>query len=77
MVAETKMTSCEKALEKLIEVKKEEKVECLNQVDTSIKLKSINIKIPEDLHRKLKSKSALEGESTGSIMKRLIADYIG
>jgi len=76
MVTETKAASSEKALEKPVEVKKEEKVECLDQAGTTIKLKSINIKIPEDLHRKLKSKSALEGESTGSIMKRLIADYI-
>ena len=41
-----------------------------------VKLKHLSIKLPEDIHRKLKAKSAMEGQSTGNILKRLINDYI-
>lgn len=42
-----------------------------------VKLKHLSIKLPEDIHRKLKAKSAMDGESTGNILKRLINNYIG
>ena len=41
-----------------------------------VKLKHLSIKLPENIHRKLKAKSALDGESTGNVLKRLINDYI-
>ena len=40
------------------------------------KIKNISIKLPEDIHRKLKSKCAMDGMSTGSVLKRLIDEYI-
>ena len=41
-----------------------------------VKLKHLSIKLPEDIHRKLKAKSAMDGQSTGNVLKRLINDYI-
>lgn len=52
------------------------KSEDVKVADTIVKIKNISIKLPEDIHRKLKSKCAMDGESTGSVMKRLIDEYI-
>lgn len=41
-----------------------------------VKIKNISIKLPEDIHRKLKAKCAMDGESTGNVLKRLIDEYI-
>ena len=50
--------------------KKEEKVQPV------VKLKHLTIKLPEDLHRKLKSKAALEGENVKNIMQRLVLESV-
>lgn len=44
--------------------------------DTVVKIKNLSIKLPEEIHRKLKAKCAMDGQSTGNVMKRLIDDYI-
>ena len=41
-----------------------------------VKLKHLSLKLDETTHRRLKAKSAMDGESTGNILKRLINDYI-
>ncbi|EKD39359.1 MAG: hypothetical protein ACD_75C00434G0009 [uncultured bacterium] len=45
-------------------------------VDTVVKIKNLSIKLPEEIHRKLKAKCAMDGMSTGNVIKRLIDDYI-
>ena len=45
-------------------------------MNTKVKIKNISIKLPEDIHRKLKAKCAMDGESTGNVLKRLIDEYI-
>ena len=76
MVTENKASGADKVTEKPVDVTKEEKKGTPESTDTQIKLKSINIKLPEEVHRKLKSKAALEGESTAKVVRRLIDDYI-
>ncbi len=76
MVTENKTAGADKVTEKPVDVTKEEKKGSSETVDTQVKLKSINIKLPEDVHRKLKSKSALEGESTAKVVRRLIDEYV-
>lgn len=44
--------------------------------DTLIKIKNLSIKLPEEIHRKLKAKCAMDGQSTGNVLKQLIDDYI-
>lgn len=44
--------------------------------DAIVKIKNISIKLPEDIHRKLKAKCAMDGESAGNVLKRLIDEYI-
>ena len=48
----------------------------VKDADVKGKIKNISIKLPEDIHRKLKAKCAMDGESTGNVMKKLIDDYI-
>ena len=76
MVTENKASGTDKVTEKVVDVTKEEKKGTPETVDTEIKLKSINIKLPEDVHRQLKSKCALEGESTSKVVTRLIDEYV-
>lgn len=59
-----------------VQEEKEPKSEDIKVTDKMVKIKNISIKLPEDIHRKLKSKCAMDGESTGNVMKRLIDDYI-
>ncbi len=54
----------------------DEKKEDVKVADAVVKIKNISIKIPEDIHRKLKAKCAMEGQSAGNVLKRLIGDYI-
>lgn len=44
--------------------------------DTVVKIKNLSIKLPEEIHRKLKAKCAMDGQSTGNVIKRLIDDYL-
>jgi len=44
--------------------------------DTVVKIKNLSIKLPEEIHRKLKAKCAMDGQSTGNVLKQLIDDYI-
>lgn len=76
MVTESKAATADKGTEKPAEVIKEGKREAVVSPDTQDKLKSINIKLPEDVHRQLKSKAALEGESTAKVVRRLIDEYV-
>lgn len=76
MVAENKAVGTDKATEKPEEVINEEKKGLPEASGTQIKLKSINIKLPEDVHRQLKSKCALEGESASKVVTRLIDEYV-
>lgn len=76
MVAENKTAGTDKVTEKPVDVTKEEKKGSPETTDTQVKLKSINIKLPEDVHRQLKSKAALEGESTAKVVRRLIDEYV-
>lgn len=76
MVAENKTAETSKATEKPADVTREEKKGSPEANNTPGKLKSINIKLPEDVHRQLKSKSALEGESTAKVVSRLIDEYL-
>lgn len=82
MATEAKTTVVEKTTDKPVEIKKEEKVEdikpveVMDTVQVAVKLKSINVKLPEEIHRKLKAKVALEGENTGNVLKRLIDEYL-
>lgn len=76
MVAENKAVGTDKVTEKPGDVTKEEKKGSPETTDTQIKLKSINIKLPEEVHRKLKSKCALEGESAAKVVTRLIEEYV-
>jgi hypothetical protein len=55
---------------------KDGKSEDAKQPVVEVKIKNISIKLPEDIHRKLKSKCAMDGMSTGSVMKRLIDAYV-
>lgn len=50
--------------------------ENIEAADVAIKIKNVTLKLPEDIHRKLKAKCALDGMSTGSVLRRLIDDYI-
>jgi len=59
-----------------VQEEKELKSEDVKVTDVTLKIKNISIKLPEDIHRKLKSKCAMDGESTGNVLKRLIDDYI-
>ncbi|MDD2463144.1 MAG: plasmid partition protein ParG [Desulfobulbus sp.] len=76
MVAENKTAVADKVTDKAAEVTKEEKKGTPETPDTQVKLKSINIKLPEEVHRKLKSKAALDGESTSKVVTRLIDEYV-
>ncbi len=76
MVAENKAAEANKVTEKPADVIREEKKGSPETINTPGKLKSINIKLPEDVHRQLKSKSALEGESTAKVVSRLIDEYL-
>lgn len=76
MVTENKASGTDKVTEKLVDVTKEEKKGSPETTDTQVKLKSINIKLPEEVHRKLKSKAALDGESTSKVVTRLIDEYV-
>ena len=38
--------------------------------------KQLSIKLPEDVHRKLKSKVALEGGSAIQVVTRLVMEYV-
>lgn len=76
MVTENKASGADKVTEKPVDVTKEEKKGSPETTDTQVKLKSINIKLPEDVHRQLKSKAALEGESTAKVLRRLIDEYV-
>lgn len=62
--------------EVIVKEEKDPKVEEGKVVDAVVKMKNISIKLPEDIHRKLKAKCAMDGESAGNVMKRLIAEYI-
>ncbi len=59
-----------------VQEEKELKSGDVKVADAAVKIKNISIKLPEDIHRKLKSKCAMDGESTGSVLKRLIDNYI-
>lgn len=63
-------------IEKQVQEEKDGKTEDAKEPVVEGKIKNISIKLPEDIHRKLKSKCAMDGMSTGSVMKRLIDDYI-
>ena len=63
-------------IEKKVHEEKDGKTEDVKVVDAMVKIKNISIKLPEDIHRKLKAKCAMDGESTGNVLKRLIDDYI-
>lgn len=76
MVAENKVAVPDKVTEKPVDVTKEEKKGSPETTDTQVKLKSINIKLPEDVHRQLKSKAALDGESTSKVVRKLIDEYV-
>lgn len=76
MTVEKKVTTDEKAVAVKVEEKKNEKVEDVKVTDAVMKIKNISIKIPEDVHRKLKAKCAMEGQSAGNVLKRLIDEYI-
>lgn len=76
MVTENKASGADKVTEKPVDVTKEEKKGSPETTHTQVKLKSINIKLPEDVHRHLKSKAALEGESTAKVVRRLIDEYV-
>ena len=76
MVAENKVAVADKVTEKPASVTKEESKGSPEITDTQVKLKSINIKLPEDVHRQLKSKAALDGESTSKVVTRLINEYV-
>ena len=76
MVAENKATETNKVEEKPVNVIKEDKKGSPETADKQTKLKSINLKLPEDVHCQLKSKVALEGESTAKVVRRLIDEYL-
>jgi hypothetical protein len=78
MATEKKTIVNEKAAEDKVVQQKEAEKEFEKVPDTvaAVKMKTMSIKLPEDVHRKLKSKCALDGESTGNVMKRLINEYI-
>ena len=38
--------------------------------------KQLNIRLPENLHRELKAKCALEGESVAGTIERLVRAYL-
>lgn len=59
-----------------VQVGKDIKVEDVKVADTAEKIKNLSIKLPEVIHRKLKAKCAMDGQSTGNVLKRLIDDYI-
>lgn len=42
----------------------------------TIKTKQLSIKLPENIHRKLKAKVALEGESAIKVVTRLVMNYV-
>jgi hypothetical protein len=66
MVTEKQTATDKKSVERNGDVKKA----------AVMKIMHITVKLPEDVHRNLKAKSALEGESTGNVLKRLIHQYI-
>jgi len=78
MAMEAMATAVEKTTNKQTEINKEERVEDIKPAEVTVagKLKSINVKLPEDVHRKLKAKVALEGENSGNVLKRLIDEYL-
>jgi hypothetical protein len=78
MATEKKTIVNEKAAEDKVVQQKEAEKEFEKVMDTVAagKVKTMSIKLPEDVHRKLKSKCALDGESTGNVMKKLINEYI-
>ena len=41
-----------------------------------VRLKHVSIKLDETTHRRLKAKSAMDGERTGNVLKGLINNYI-
>lgn len=61
-----------------LHVQEEKRAEPKNSkaTDVAVKIKNVTVKLPEDLHRKLKAKCALDGMSTGSVLRKLINDYI-
>lgn len=59
-----------------VQEEKRTKPENTKAVDLAVKIKNVTLKLPEDLHRKLKAKCALDGMSTGSVLRKLIDDYI-
>ncbi len=46
------------------------------KVKPEVKLKHLTIKLPEDTHRKLKAKAALEGENVKNLMQKLVLEYV-
>ncbi len=76
MAIEKKSAKDDKSVDTKVDIQKDEKKEDVKVAETAVKIKNISIKLPEDIHRKLKAKCAMEGESAGNVMKRLIDDYI-
>jgi hypothetical protein len=76
MATEKKIATEEKPTEEKIEVQNGLKTKEVKVADVVVQIKNISLKLPENIHRKLKAKCAMEGESTGNVLKRLIDDYI-
>lgn len=76
MVAENKTAGTDKVTDKTVDVTKEEKKGSPENTDTQVKLKSINIKLPEGVHRQLKARAALEGVSASKLLSSLIDGYL-
>ena len=76
MVAENKVAVADKVTEKPKEVTKEEKKGSAETTGTQVRLKSVNIKLPEAVHRQLKARSALEGVSASKLLTSLIEGYL-
>ena len=55
---------------------KPETIKSTETTTTTEKTKHLTLKIPENLHRRLKAKIAMEGGNAKSVLNRLITEYV-